>query len=350
MFKKYFRNIDKTKIMGRLAGSLLAIILFTFVPPLQIAYAAQTPPPVTTSWYMDTPNVTSLPAIGRNKGCALGTHDEQTQGTQDNLVILLFGSPAYINGIYGTNTWISMGNSVTVFVSTTQIAETVEEFGRTYWQCAGSDTGSQLTIAVGVNNIGSAVTYQHGSAWAVMVKNIDSYLSANGYASQVHVKAAGDMELDFNDATHTRAWVDGYKASYKTDLSLYNVGTSDGCPYPAQPNWVCGTIKHINWGSENVWYISWGATPAYPLPEIYLTNGVNAGQWYFLSLYGYTKHNQRLSFQGSLTQLQACSQTGGCPGLNNIPANGWKQLWNMLQSDTKTSIPALHWSTDIRWR
>jgi len=43
VFKKYFDNTNQMKILGRLLGSLLAIMLFMFVTPLQMAYAAKTP-------------------------------------------------------------------------------------------------------------------------------------------------------------------------------------------------------------------------------------------------------------------------------------------------------------------
>jgi len=56
MFKKYFGNTNQMKILGRLLGSLLAILLFMFVTLLQMAFAA-------TLSYMDT--IPACPTVAR---------------------------------------------------------------------------------------------------------------------------------------------------------------------------------------------------------------------------------------------------------------------------------------------
>jgi len=353
MFKNYLRKVDKMKILGRLLGSLLAILLFMFVTPLQITYAAATPPPYTTSWYMDTPDPTWLPNAAYSMGCDLGTHDLNTPGSQDNVVILLFGYPIYANGLYGTMAWSKIGGGSLKFVSTAQIRLTVEQFARGYWQCTGTgDTTSQLYLAAGTNNDkNGVVTKAHGRAWALMTNNINTWVNAMGYSEQIKVRAASDMELGWNSPTVTRAWFDGYAGSYGSGLWLYDVGDAAGCPYPAQPNYKCGTTAYP-WTSEDVWYISWGNVVAYPIPEIYNRDGATAGQWYYLSLYSYSKPNKNpIYFPGTLTQSQACTQaTSGCAGVNNTPAQGWTQLWNIISSDPKTNtVPQPRWSTDMKW-
>jgi hypothetical protein len=56
-----------------------------------------------------------------------------------------------------------------------------------------------------------------------------------------------------------------------------------------------------NWTQEDIWYVSWGADPAFPLPEIYATDGVNAWQWQQMSLYSYLNHNSiAMYFVGSV--------------------------------------------------
>ncbi len=350
MLKKCARNHGAIKLLGRLLGSLLAIVIFFLAIPLRMAYAA-TPPPYTTSWYVDISDPSTLSTTLYNMGCALGTHDYQTPGTQDNAVILLFGKPGYSNSTYGTYDWTSPGSSTTVFLSISQIAGGVEQFGKGYYVCTLTDTTSQLYVASGTNNFGSGVSYNHGSAWAQMVSTINSWISSQGYSSQVKVRAASDMELDFNNPTPTRAWVDGYTASYGyNSLYLYDVGNATGCPYPDQPNWDCGSTQYPSWTSEDVWYVAWGTTPLYPLPEIYNTAGVNSGQWYYLSLYSYNNHGGAMWFVGSLTQSQACQQMGGCSGTNNTPSQGWTQLWNAITSDSRTYQSYLRWSTDMKWR
>ncbi|MGC1376865.1 MAG: hypothetical protein WA821_11600 [Anaerolineales bacterium] len=353
MFKNYLRKVDKMKILGRLLGSLLAILLFMFVTPLQITYAAATPPPYTTSWYMDTPNPTWLPNAAYDKGCALGTHDLNTPGAQDNVVILLFGYPAYVNGLFGAMDWDGIGSGTHVFISATQIKTTIQQFARGYWQCTGpGDTTSQLFLAVGTNNDGGkkSVTYAQGRAWAAMVKNINDWVNAIRYASQIKIRAASDMELGLNSAKATRAWVDGYGSAYGSGLWLYDVGDAAGCPYPGNPNAKCGAGAYDDWTSEDVWYISWGKVVAYPIPEIYNTNGATAGEWYYLSLYSYAKPTRTsIYFPGTLTQFQSCAQAGGCAGVNNTPAQGWTQLWNIISSDPRTAQTSQRWSTDMKW-
>lgn len=277
-------------------------------------------------------------------GCELGTRDKNTPGTQDNVVILTFGQPWFQNNTYGALMWGTGGG--TQFISTAQIAEAAKQFGKGYWVCVGSDTASQLYLAIGTSNYGNHVTYTHGQVWAQMVNDVGAWLNANGYSGQVKIRGANDMELDWNSPSITHAWVNGYASAYQ--YPLYNFGDAAGCPSPTYPNWDCGTSARPEWTSEDVWYISWGAAPAYPLPQIYTTNGVQAGQWYYLSLYSHTNHNNRMMIQGSLTQSQACQQRGGCSGMNNTPNQGWLQLWNVLNSDTRTA-QSLRWSTDMKW-
>lgn len=194
--------VQRHKRLGPIAAFVLAIVLFAAIP-YQVSYAAPTPPPYTTSYYMNTVNPSTL----YNLGCTLGQHDHDLAGTQDDIVVLDFGRPDYSGG-YGTRLFSN------VFASTSQVAVAVEQFGYGYWYCTGSDTTSQLRLAAGTNNSGAYVTSGHGTAWAQMVNTIGSWMSSHGYNTQVTSAAASDMELDYNSATTTRAWVDGYKSAY----------------------------------------------------------------------------------------------------------------------------------------
>ncbi len=343
-------SANALKWSGRLLGTLLAFALFMLAAPLSTALAAATPPPYTTSWYVDISDPSTLSNKLYNLGCNLGTHDYNTPGTQDDVVILLFGKPGYLNSTYGAYEWVSPGNSSTIFLSTSQIAAGVEEFAKGYYLCTLSDTASQLYVAPGVSNYGSGTTSAHGSAWAQMALSIKSWVATQGYNTQVSVRAAGDMELNFNNPTPTRAWVDGYASSWNSGPFLYDVGNATGCPSPAYPTWDCGSVTYPSWTSDDVYHIAWGATPSYPLPEIYRTDGLNAGQWYYLSLYAYKNHGAAMWFVGALTQYEACQQMGGCSGTNNAPAQGWTQLWNAITSDSRTTQNSLRWSTDMKWR
>ncbi len=336
--------------LGRLLGFLLGLALFWLAAPLRGALAAATPPPYTTSWYVDISDPSTLPAKLYNLGCALGTHDYNTAGDQDDVVVLLFGKPAYVNSTYGSYAWSSPGSSSAVFLSTGQIAAAVEQFGKGYYICTQTDTSSKLYIAPGVSNYGSGVTYNHGSVWARMAVSIGSWFNAQGYSSQVGIRASGDIELNFNGPTLSKAWADGYAAAWNYGPFLYDVGNATGCPSPQYPTWDCGSAAYPAWTSEDVYHIAWGIAPAYPLPEIYRTDGLNAGQWYTLSVYSYTHHGSPMWFAGTLTEYQACQQMGGCSGINNTPAQGWTQLWNAISADSRTAQTYLRWSTDMKWR
>lgn len=128
---------------------------------------------------------------------------------------------------------------------------------------------------------------------------------------------------------------------------MYNFGSADGCPSSGAQT---ATPRACNngWTQAGVWYVSYGAQPAYAVPEIYATTGVNASQWYYVSKYAKLAHAYRITFSGELTQSGACAQRGGCTGTNNTPSQGYTQLWNKINSDTATAS-GIKWSVDIKW-
>jgi len=300
-----------------------------------------TPPAFSTSYYLLT--------IDGNKhynlGCQFGTQDRDLPGTRNQLIVLDYGSPKQINGEYGTDLfWMGP-------VTITQIKLAVENFGRGYYICAGTDRASQLNVVVGTTNYGSllasstATARAHGAAWAQMINDINAWFKTSGYSGQVHAFGGNDIELAWNSAATTRAWVDGYDS---VDLyDYYDFGTADGCPTRADPT---RTYCANGWTLEDAWYKAYGTRPGFPLPEIYNTRGANAEQWALLSLYSVNKHGYPIEFHGVLTQWQACGQVDAaqCIGVNNTPATGWLQLYNELKRDARTFYTP-RWSTDIMW-
>jgi hypothetical protein len=289
-------------------------------------------PLTATSYYMDTVDSATLYGLG----CLLGQRDLGLAGTQDSIVVLDFGKPVEQSGTYGVSLFSFS------FASTSQIGAAAQNYIQGYWDCSGNDTTSQLRLALGTSNYGSQVTSQHGAAWAQMVNGVGNWLISTGYATQVKVAGANDMELSWNSPTVTRAWMDGYDSI--NDWRHYDYGAAEGCP----PYGDCGTSSHPEWTSEDVWYLAWGAPPAYSLPEIYLTSGGNAQQWYNLSLYGSLNHGIAMTIDGALTQYQACQQRGCIPAVANTPEQGWTQLWTALHNDSRTAQD-LPWSADIKW-
>lgn len=297
------------------------------------------PPLASASRYITTLDSTTL----YNRGCQQGSE------RQAGIIVLDFGAPRISSGESGTKLV-----GVAGFVSTTQIAEAVRWWLQGYWNCAPSN--AHVTVALGTNNCGyipgqagclansTNITREHGVAWHQLVKSVNDWVITSTYASKFTIAGANDIELSWSGPQETRAWVDGYFAAGH-DFALYNFGACDGCPYLASQNWVLPN----GWTKEDVWYVSWGASTAYPLPEIYLTNGWNASQWYLMSVWAFNTHGSPMVMSGAMTQWQACQDVGGCTSTDNTPAQGWLQLYNMLNADARTAQP-LKWSTDITWQ
>lgn len=297
------------------------------------------PPLSSTSYYMLTVDSTKL----YNLGCEVGKLDLNLAGVRDTVVILDFGSPVIINSQYGTDLfWMAD-------VNMEQIGSAAKNFGKGYYVCAGTDRGSHIYIAIGTTNYGTKFNTtnwrEHGSAWAKMVNDVNAWFISNGYAGQVHAVGATDIEPAWNTATNSRAWVDGYTASAKYDY--YNFGSLDGCATRSTPKTTC----YNGWTRTDALYVNFGPLPAFPLPEIYRTNGTNAEQWALLSVYSVEYYGVPMDFVGVLTQWKACKQVGGngqCLGVDNLPSTGWLQLYNELKRDPRTA-QSPRWSTDIKW-
>jgi hypothetical protein len=270
-------------------------------------------------------------------------------------VVLDFGQPWKLGADYGAYLF-----SPLAFANTSQIAGYVESFAQGYWICALDEPGSpHLDLAVGTTTYGGSnnptyVTYEHGQAWADMVDGIISWIHSCGqgcdYSSRISVAGAIDIELVWSPKNVARAWADGYDSTNGISNYYYNYGTCEGCPYTfpwggGHPDWAPSN----GWSVDDIWYVS-SHGPAWAFPEIYNPNQSQAYQWQNISLYGAVFQDFPLTFKGSMTQYQACQDHPlDCNGMDNDPGEGWIQLYEALNSDTRTSQPALHWSTDITW-
>ncbi len=297
------------------------------------------PPIYSTSYYMLTVESTTL----YNMGCKLGQYDRDLSGARETVVVLDFGSPKKVGSEYGADLfWMGP-------VSITQITNAVKNFGMGYYTCVAGDRQSKIYVGIGTTNYHTSISnttdfWNHGVAWANMVNGVNSYFINQGYSGQVLAVGANDIELSWNTPAISKAWINGYNSAHKYDW--YNFGTLDGCATRSWPNYAsCGN----GWTRDDAWYATYGTAPAWPLPEIYLENGVNAQQWALLSLYSKMYKGYTFEFVGVFTQMQACTQSPGqCTGVNNSPSDGWTQLYNELNSDPRTAdIPP--WSTDIKW-
>lgn len=300
---------------------------------------------VSPSYYVTALNEVYL----NNLGCELGQRDRGMPGAQDSVAVLAFGCPRCLkNGEFGANLF---GMSP---ASLTDISIAVKQFASGYYRCTGSDFSSNLVIGVGTSNFpgGSAPcttissASAHGVAWSGMVRDINTWLKSEGIFHQVQVFGATDIELGWNSPEWSRAWVDGF--NQVSENFLLHFGDAAGCPYEDNPGWSCGTSSFPNWTIEDVWYVSYGASPSLPLPLIYLTTGVHAKQWAYLSQYSVNTHGYRLNFTGVFTQWAACQQMGGCNFIDNKPDEAYQQLTTELEKNPSTA-QYITWKTDISW-
>ncbi len=328
---------------------------------LPVIYRDYQPLPLyATSYYIQD----ETPARLYDLGCALGTRDRQTPGAQDSLVVLNFGQ-GWFEGGNLSRPGAGAFSPYWHYMPISAIETAVQAYIQGYWVCSAEDQTSQVMVAVGTNNYGGygsnstnqdtrrTYAYAHGKAWAQMVVRLLQWVWSNGYGRQVSVAGAIDIEWDaqltgWNTPYVTYGWVNGFNDWDNNQAIYYNFGACVGCPTSPNPGWVYSSANP--WTQYDVYRVSYGVQPAWPLPEIYATSGVNARQWQAISRYGALYLGWPMEFAGVMTQYQACQQRGGCSGINNTPEAGWMQLRNALNADALTYQPILRWITDIRWQ
>ena len=301
-------------------------------------------PATSTSYYLTTVDNHFL----HDLGCELGTRDHGLPGKQDSGVVLNFSFPVcFDDGHFGADLY-GYGP-----VSTSGIETAVKSFAAGYYTCTGSDNSSNLVVGVGTNNKPTSCRTQsqaaaHGTAWAQLVTRINNWAVNEGIFHQVQAYGASDIELGWNTPTWSRAWIDGF--NQPGNNYLLHFGDAAGCPYEGNTHWSCGTANYPEWTMEDVWYVAWGAPPSLPLPLIYLTNGVHAKQWAYLSQYSVIQHGHPMEFTGVFTQSQFCDQFNWeiCQRANNTPEQAYEQLTTELNKHPSTA-QILRWKTDIRW-
>lgn len=310
----------------------------------------QSPPPPTLSYYVQSPSTLSN----------LGTQVGQlvvTQGITDHVVILDFGDPGSQNNTYG---YYMVGGG---YVDVASASTAVQQFALS-WIQATLNTPHILTIVMGGNNHGGAVTTGHASAWSGAV----AFAKINVTNSRVRFVGGIDAEQEWSTAATVRAWAEAFRdgfsphctASAGTGACLYNFGTSI-CGY-SSTNEYCG---FSDWDKYDIWYLSAGLQKtgqSYPFaaafPEIYNTVGSNGRQWASVSLYGAINQGRKLYFVGSLAQRAACEQflqvygyyPASCNGTDNTPEQAFSNLRDKINADNRTSQVPIPWSSNIKYQ
>lgn len=303
---------------GALAAATLLIVAALTAGASSPARAAS-PPAVTTTRYVSNPDPSRFWTLGCNDG-TYATYN----GPQNGVVILVFGQPMTWNGgsTFGT---YDFGNHLD---STATITAVAEGYLKGWWDCTPKN-GPTVRLGVGTSNYKGSTTYAHGKAWALMVNDINNWIVNNRYGSQLYARGANDMEISWNSASATRAWVDGYNAA--ADYPLYDYGDAEN-----------GVDSANGWTAEDVWYKAYGAPQNWPIPEIYYTANATRN-WQPISLWAYKNKGRPIYFLGVLTQYAADPDTLS-------PSQGWLALYNALNSDTRTAQQDIPYLTDITWR
>jgi hypothetical protein len=323
-----------------IAARRLVLAVALAVPVVLAATPADAAPDPTPSYYVRSTGPESA-TRWYDYGCAQGQRDALRPGTQNRIVLLDFGTPMLVGGVYGFDL---PGGATGEFRSRLQAKPVAVNFAIGYYACTGVDRSSTISLAVGTTNGGTQVRdngYQQGRAFANFVKAITSAVAASGVSSQVIVRGAIDVEMDWNTYPNTREWYDGYDSLSNTPL--YDFGDAAGCTQTG-----AGTTCNNGWTQERVWYVSEGFPLAQPLPEIYTNRGSQAKQWYQLARYTARNKPAKMLMAGTLTQFGACQQVGGCTTTDNTPAEGWTQLYNLLNADP-TVRHSPRWSADISY-
>lgn len=309
-------------------------------------------------------------------GCAQGKTVAQMAGKQDHLVILAFGKMWLNNQTweYGIRSFSDPTNAYARrFITFPELLESGKNFINGYWACSGSDRDSTLVLGLGTNNYGQLVLnstfsqdelaayYRNfGIHWARMVVALNDWIRQNGMGSQVMAAGAIDIEWDsittgerWNTPYVTRAWTDGFDSADNDQAIYFNFGACVGCPNYSSVTWKYSTA--MPWTQSDIYYVSWQAKPAYVVPEIYLTSGRNALQWFGISQFGVWHRGIRVDFSGPMTNLGACDQrdpnrTGECKYIDLAPLDAYDQLLAALNADAATSLESMKYITDIRWQ
>ena len=377
--KPHYRIIISVLILVSMWGALFtnfSVVTSQTEPPYQtylpLILKNVIPDPPTyfsTTWYVTLDMLQTTSSGQRNiyyKGVQAGNLTASA-GRQDQLVILHFGRPRLVGSQIGTRVYWDTSGEVT---SINDIIIYTKDFINGYIVGAleKNDTESKLELGVGTSNLNydyweegvclgyfctTEDAYNHGKAWAQMVITLNDWVKAMGYSARVSVDGATDIELAWNSAKISHAWVDGFDDYDQGRYIFFNFGTCEGCDIginlsvPPDPN------KDLtgDWTHAKVHYSAWGVPPAWPIPEIYLNNTYNANQWANISKVGVMLGYVPIYFFSPLSQYQAClgSDDPSCPNTDNTPQEAWIQLYKAINTRPETAQNYIPYMTDIDW-
>jgi len=290
----YARTVDV--VQWRTALSL-AIQSITDSKQVTIAEVKASGPTYSRSWYIES---TAATAMGDMQ--ALAERDvrwtmksQQCDGKHSaSFVLLDFGEPHTLNGIYGTYTV-----KTNVFWSDSDIAAAAQH-DLMSWPAVSLTC--RLKLAVGLSNHhqcaynGAACRIPEvGMRWAEMVTGLNTWIRSQGFDQQLQAWGAYDAETTWDGADRTRQFVDGFTAHDAFHVPLVDFGDMRQGDPLVDPD--TGQPEQ-RWTDEDRYYMAWKAPYDVSLPEIYDPNDL----WDWIRL---QQNDPTMHFLGIMTE--ACT-------------------------------------------
>jgi hypothetical protein len=138
------------------------------------------------------------------------------------------------------------------------------------------------------------------------------------------IDGASDIELDYNTASNTKSWANGFNSSNTIYAHLYNYGDNAGDYDHGSTTY--SNLRNNGWTTDDVYQVSWGIVCCQAVPEIYYSSQAN--QWYHVALYGVTHYN-------SFYMCGVMSENGASGSLS--ADSSYTALINQLAQDSRTA-------------
>ena len=194
-----------------------------------------------------------------------------------------------------------------------------EWFAAGYTACGSG--GYDVTLAMTVNNDGTAVGTSTGVAWMQATNNAYNFTVSNNYSNVLVVSGVDWEPWSGPHATGAvaRQWISGWGSQNSNFLLLYDFGSADGCPQNTHTNGACNN----GWTQDDKYFGAWGYSSAYAVPQIYTTNGTQAAQWSEICQWGVSGHGSAVLYKGPQDEYDLDPTT-------NTPSAAYGQLFYLL--------------------
>jgi hypothetical protein len=314
--------------------SIAAAMSVMWIAPARVVAA---PNFITLSYYMANQNTSSA----THRGCADGHIAATTPGTQEFVVILLFGAPASAGGGHGTTNWA--GPNYTL--ATIQSLSLAFAQGFIYCSTAEGDAASAIRLVASTSNDSATYgTTAHGTAFGQMVMSLQAQFQAQSWASRAGAFPGADIEPGFAASpVQTRNWVNAVRTAVNPRSFVSNP-SADGCPTagpvtnssPCNNGWTMADVLLATSRPQQSIVV--------PVPQIY--NNAMDDQWYWLSKLQVARGEGRIQFRGVMTQYRALQQNGAS---GFLPTTGFNNLQNRINLDAATALTIPPVMMDVRW-